>query len=74
MFTQIQAIRTGYAAQFIGAVESAGLRTGELLRLTGPAIFLDKISGNGRRYIDESVHQQVADLQPEYKRKHCLAA
>ena len=69
MFTQIQAIRTGYAAQFIGAVESAGLRTGELLRLTGPAIFLDKISGNGRRYIDESVHQQVADLQPRIQKK-----
>lgn len=46
-----------------------GLQQGELLKLTGPAIFLDKISGNGRKYIPESVHQQVAMLQPRIQQK-----
>lgn len=55
MFKQIQAVSAGYKSKFMSAVESEGLRTGELLRLTGPAIFLDRISGNGRKYIPESV-------------------
>lgn len=72
MFTQIQAVRTGFKHRFIGATEAQGtegLRKGELLRMTGPAIPLDKISGNGRHYIPESVHAQVADLQPRIAQK-----
>ena len=69
MFKQIQAVSAGYKSKFMSAVESEGLRTGELLRLTGPAIFLDRISGNGRKYIPESVHMQVAELQPRIKQK-----
>lgn len=69
MFKQIQAVSAGYKSKFMPAVESEGLRTGELLRLTGPAIFLDRISGNGRKYIPESVHMQVAELQPRIKQK-----
>jgi hypothetical protein len=55
--------------QFMPAVESEGLRAGELLRLTGPAIPLDKISANGRKYIAESVHMQVAELQPRIQKR-----
>lgn len=72
MFTQIQVVRTGFRHRFVGATEAQGtegLRKGELLRMTGPAIPLGKISGNGRRYIPESVHAQVADLQPRIAQK-----
>lgn len=55
--------------RFMPAVESEGLRNGELLRLTGPAIPLDKISANGRKYIAESVHMQVAELQPRIQKR-----
>lgn len=51
------------------AVESQGLRTGELLVLEGPAMPLSKISGNGRKYIPESVHTAVAELQPRIAAK-----
>jgi hypothetical protein len=46
-----------------------GLQQGELLKLSGPAIFLDRVSGNGRKYIPDSVHQQVAMLQPRIQKK-----
>lgn len=45
------------------------LRPGELLKLQGLAIPLDKVSGNGRKYVPESVHMQVAELQPRIAKK-----
>lgn len=70
-FKQIQAIQAGYKDRFMYACEAdqGGLRNGELLRMSGPAIFLDRISGNGRKYIAESVHTQVAELQPRIAKK-----
>lgn len=58
-------LSSGYKFQF-AAVESQQqqLNSGELLKLEGPAIPLGKVSGNGRMYIDESVHAQVRELKP----------
>lgn len=70
MAMQIQAVSSGYRSKFAG-LEAAtqALNPGELLKMSGPAIFLDRISSNGRKYIPESVHAQVAALQPRIAAK-----
>lgn len=60
---------TGYSIAIEAATAVAGLKRGELLKLRGPAIFLDRISGNNRKYIAESVHEQVRLLQPRIAAK-----
>jgi hypothetical protein len=60
----LQAMSAANRYKFIGLESKTNnLNSGELLRVSGPAIFLDRISGNGRKYIPQSVHSQVAELQ-----------
>lgn len=72
MFKQIQAVRSGFADRFV-ATESGDSRStlskGELLKVSGLAIPLDKTSANGRKYIAESVHAQVQGLQDRISKK-----
>lgn len=73
MNAKIQAVSQGYREPIAGfEAYTEGLRSGELLRVSGPAIFLDRISGNGRKYIAESVHQNIAALMPRVKAKALL--
>jgi hypothetical protein len=61
----IQIASLGYQTPFAISNESyVDLKQGELLKLTGVAIPLNKISGNNRKYVPETVHLNVAKLQP----------
>lgn len=51
------------------AVEAVQLKRGELAKLKGPAIFLDRVSANNRLYNADSVHARVKELQPRIAAK-----
>jgi hypothetical protein len=51
------------------AMQAVQLKRGELAKLKGPAIFLDRVSANNRKYNSDSVHAQVKALQPRIQAK-----
>lgn len=67
--TNIQAASLSYKNAVAFEADTTLLSAGELLKLRGPAIFLSRISGNGRKYIAESVHNQVRELLPRIRAK-----
>lgn len=68
---KLQALSASYQVAFEAATQlpASELRRGELAKLRGRAIFLDRVSANGRKYNAQSVHAQVRLLQPRVAAK-----